>query len=350
MKRSLTRRPIALLIFLLLPLSVAAQNTQNTQATKKPIRFGLQVAQQQTTVEELKAVWQEAEALGFDTLWTNDHLLPSVGPADKINLEAWTLLAAMATVTSKVQIGTMVSSNTFRHPSVLAKMATTVDHLSNGRLILGIGFGWFEREHEAFGVPFPKMKERSERLAEALQLITALWSANPTASFSGKYYTLVDVPFEPKPLQQPHPPILIGGIGEKRTLPLVAKYANMWNIPMLTPEQIRVKSQVLERLCQEIQRDCDEIERSILTPVYIRTDPAEVKTLLERIAGLRGIPIEEARKMILAGTPEEIRQQMQAYIDVGVTHFIVNLRRPGLYDRDAVRIFAKEVIPALKNN
>jgi alkanesulfonate monooxygenase SsuD/methylene tetrahydromethanopterin reductase-like flavin-dependent oxidoreductase (luciferase family) len=124
----------------------------------------------------------------------------------------------------------------------------------------------------------------------------------------------------------------------------------MWNIPMLTPEQIRVKSQVLERLCQAIQRDCDEIERSILTPVYIRTDPAEVKTLLERIAELRGIPIEEARKMILAGTPEEIRQQMQTYIDVGVTHFIVNLRRPGLYDRDAVRIFAKEVIPALKNN
>ena len=340
--------PVAFLIFLLsFPLPLSAQNTKDT---KKPIKFGLQVAQQQTTVEELKEVWQEAEALGFDTLWTNDHLLPSVGPSDKINLEAWTLLAAMATQTSKIQIGTMVSSNTFRHPSVLAKMATTVDHLSNGRLILGIGFGWFEREHEAFGVPFPKMRERSERLAEALELITALWSANPTASFSGKYYNLVEVPFEPKPIQQPHPPILIGGIGEKRTLPLVAKYASMWNIPMLTPEKIRAKSQVLERLCQEIKRDCDAIERSILTPVYIQTDPAEVKTLLERIAGLRGISIEEARKMILAGTPAEIRQQIQTYINVGVTHFIVNLRRPGLYDRDAVRIFAKEIIPAFKSN
>ena len=349
MKRSLMNRPAALFICLLsLPLCVAAQEPK--KETKKPIRFGLQVAQQQTTVEELKEVWQEAEALGFDTLWTNDHLLPSVGPSDKINLEAWTLLAAMATQTSKVQIGTMVSSNTFRHPSVLAKMATTVDHLSNGRLILGIGFGWFEREHEAFGVPFPTMRERSERLAEALELITALWSANPTASFSGKYYSLADTPFEPKPIQQPHPPILIGGIGEKRTLPLVAKYASMWNIPMLTPEQIQAKTQILERLCQEIKRDCDEIERSILTPVYIRTDPAEVKTLLERIAGLRGISIEEARKMILAGSPADIRQQLQAYIDVGVSHFIINLRRPGLYDRDAVRVFATEVIPALKSN
>lgn len=349
MKRSLITRLAALLICLLaLPLCVAAQETK--KETKKPIRFGLQVAQQQTTVEELKEVWQEAEALGFDTLWTNDHLLPSVGPADKINLEAWTLLAAMAVQTSQVQIGTMVSSNTFRHPSVLAKMATTVDHLSNGRLILGVGFGWFEREHAAFGVPFPPMKERSERLAEALQLITALWSANPTASFSGKYYTLADVPFEPKPIQQPHPPILIGGIGEKRTLPLVAKYASMWNIPMLTPEQIQAKNQVLEHLCQEIKRDCDEIERSILTPVYIQTDPGEVKTLLERIAGLRGISIEEARKMVLAGSPEDIRQQMQTYIDVGVSHFIVNLRRPGLYDRDAVRVFAKEVMPTFKSN
>ena len=319
-----------------------------TQQAVKPIRFGLQVAQQQTTVQELKAVWQEAEALGFDTLWTNDHLLPSVGPADKVNLEAWTLLAAMAGVTSRVRIGTMVSSNTFRHPSVLAKMATTVDHLSQGRLILGVGFGWFEREHAAFGVPFPKIRERSQRLDEALQLITALWGADPTASFSGTYYSLVEAPFEPKPVQQPHPPILIGGIGEKRTLPLVAQYASMWNIPMLSPDRIREKSRVLERLCQDIQRDCTEIERSILTPVYIRTDPAEVHTLLERIAERRNIPVEQARRTVLAGTPEEIRRQIQTYIAVGVTHFIVNLRRPGLYDRDGVRIFATEIMPGFK--
>jgi alkanesulfonate monooxygenase SsuD/methylene tetrahydromethanopterin reductase-like flavin-dependent oxidoreductase (luciferase family) len=122
---------------------------------KKPtIRFGLQVAQQQTTIEELKEVWKEAEALGFDTLWVNDHLLASVGPPDAPELEAWTLLAAMAANTAKIQIGAMVTNNTFRHPSVLAKMAATVDHISHGRLIFGIGAGWFEKELKPMGLPF----------------------------------------------------------------------------------------------------------------------------------------------------------------------------------------------------
>ena len=162
-------------------LSVPTQ----AEEEKPAIRFGLQVAQQQTTVEELRDVWQEAEALGFDTLWVNDHLLPSVGPSDGAMLESWTLLGAMAATTSKIQIGCMVTSNTFRHPSILAKMATTVDHLSNGRLIFGIGSGWFKREHEAYGVEFSTMKGRARRLDEALQVITKLWQANPTASHTG---------------------------------------------------------------------------------------------------------------------------------------------------------------------
>lgn len=192
-------------LFALCVLSLAVP--ASAQDSRPKIRFGLQVAQQQTTVEELQEVWKEAEALGFDTLWTNDHLLPSVGPTDAANLEAWTLLAAMATVTSRVQIGTMVSSNTFRHPSVLAKMATTIDHLSNGRLVLGIGAGWFEREHEAYGIPFPPLKRRAAELAEALQVITKLWAADPTVSFKGEYYTLAEAPFMPKPVQKPHPPL-----------------------------------------------------------------------------------------------------------------------------------------------
>jgi F420-dependent oxidoreductase-like protein len=318
------------------------------QESTPTIRFGLQVAQQQTTVAELKEVWQEAEALGFDTLWVNDHLLPSIGPADGTNLEAWTLLAAMATATSRVQIGAMVTSNTFRHPSMLAKMATTVDHLSDGRLILGIGAGWFKREHEAYGIPFPSLKQRAEELEEALQLITKLWSTDTPVSFTGRYYSLAEAPFSPKPVRQPHPPILIGGVGEKLILPLVARYAQMWNIPNLTPEKIAAKNTVLEEYCRRIKRNCAEIERSYLTPLYIKADPAAVQTLLLRLAEVQGVSIEQARKSILAGSPEEIRRQIQAYIDVGVTHFIINLRRPGLYDREGVRVFAKEVMPAFR--
>jgi F420-dependent oxidoreductase-like protein len=339
------KRCTALLFALcIVSLSVSA----SAQDAKPTIRFGLQVAQQQTTVEELKEVWQEAEALGFDTLWTNDHLLPSVGPRDGVNLEAWTLLAAMATVTSRVQIGAMVSSNTFRHPVVLAKMATTVDHLSNGRLILGIGTGYLESEHQAYGVTLPTIKERAERLDEALQVITKLWTAEPTVSFKGQYYTLVDAPFVPKPLQRPHPPIMIGGIGEKRTLPLVARYAQMWNIGNLAPNEVAAKNKALEDACRKIGRNCAEIERSYLTPLYIKADPSEAQGLLETLAKLRNITVEEARKSILAGDPAAIRQQMQVFIDAGITHFIINLRRPGLYDREGVRLFAKEVMPAFR--
>ena len=316
---------------------------------KRPtIRFGLQVAQQQTTVEELKDVWQEAEALGFDTLWVNDHLLPSVGPSDGPNFESWTLLGAMAVSTSKIRIGCMVTSNTFRHPSILAKMATTVDHLSNGRLILGIGSGWFKREHEAYGVEFSTMKGRARRLDEALHVITKLWQADPTASYEGKYYSLVDAPFVPKPLQQPMPPIMIGGIGEKLTLPLVARYAQMWNVPILSPGQFAKKNQVLEQYCKDINRDCSEIERSYLTPMYLNPSPEAMQKVLQRAMTMRSMTEAEARRTILAGTPAEIRTQLQAYIDIGVTHFIINLRRPGLYDREAVRVFAKEVMPALR--
>jgi len=338
------RHIIGLLTFCSLFLIASAL----AQESKPTIRFGLQVAPQQTTVEELKEVWKAAEALGFDTLWTNDHLLPSFGPTDAVNLESWTLLAAMATATSRVKIGAMVTSNTFRHPVVLAKMATTIDHLSNGRFILGIGAGYFEPEHKAYGITLPAVKERAKRLEEAIQLITKLWTAEPTVSFKGQYYTLVDAPFMPKPLQRPHPPIMIGGTGEKRILPLVARYAQMWNIGNLAPDEIAAKNKVLEEHCRKIGRNCAEIEHSYLTALFLKADPAAAQGLLETLATLRKVTVEEARKSVLAGDPAAIRQQMQAYIDAGITHFIINLRRPGLYDREGVRLFAKEVMPAFR--
>jgi F420-dependent oxidoreductase-like protein len=308
------KRQIACLLTLCI-LSCAA--FASAQDAKPAIRFGIQAAPQQISVAELKEIWKEAEELGFDTLWVNDHLLPSVGPSDAANLDGWMILAAIATATSRVQIGALVTSNTFRHPAVLAKMATTVDHLSNGRLIFGIGAGYLEREHQAYGVTLPSVKERSDRLEEALQVITKLWTADPTVSFKGQYYTLLDAPFMPKPVQRPHPPIMIGGVGEKRILPLVARYAQMWNIGNLTPDDIAAKNKVLEEHCRKIGRNCAEIERSYLTPLYIKADPAAAQPLLERLAQQYKISIEQARKTILVGDPAAIRQQLQAYIDVG---------------------------------
>lgn len=333
----------------LVSLCVVACSLPGLAAEHTPtIRFGLQVAQQQTTVAELRDVWREAEALGFDTLWVNDHLLPSVGPSDGANFESWTLLGAMAVATSRIRIGCLVTSNTFRHPSILAKMAATVDHLSNGRLIFGIGSGWFHREHEAYGIEFSTMRGRAERLEEALEIITALWHAGPTASFEGRHYTLVDAPFVPKPVQTPQPPILIGGIGERLTLPLVARYAQMWNVPILSPDEFARKNRVLEGYCREIGRDCSQIERSYLTPLYLDPDPEALQTVLQRIIKMRGMTEAQARRTVLAGSPDDIRAQLQAYIDIGVTHFIINLRRPGLYDREAVRVFAEQVMPAFR--
>lgn len=312
--------------------------------TSHPIRFGVQAAPQQISWAELKEVWQEVEALGFDSLWVNDHMLPSVGPTDAANMEGWTTLAALAALTSRVQIGALVTANTFRHPAVLAKMATTIDHISNGRLILGIGSGYFEQEHKVYGIPFPTTRERAQRLEEALQVIRTLWT-HETASFQGDYYQLANAPFVPKPVQKPHPPIMIGGIGEKLTFPIVAKYADLWNAGGLTPQQLAQKIAALDEHCRQVGRDCNKIEKTYLTPLYVRADPAEVQALLEKTPRMQGVSAEQARATILAGDVAAVRQQVQAYLDAGVTHFILVLRRPGFYDREGIRLFAKEIMP-----
>jgi alkanesulfonate monooxygenase SsuD/methylene tetrahydromethanopterin reductase-like flavin-dependent oxidoreductase (luciferase family) len=232
---------------------------------------------------------------------------------------------------------------------VLAKMAATIDHISGGRLILGIGSAYFAREHEVYGVPFYTVGERAGRLEEAVQVILKLWT-EPEVSFNGKYYQLANAPFSPKPLQKPYPPIMIGGIGEKLTLPIVAKYADLWNVGGLTPQQLAQKINILEENCQRVGRDCGEIEKSYLTPLYLRADPAGVEALLDQIPIMQGVSAEQARASILAGDIAAVQRQVQAYMDVGVTHFIIALRRPGLYDREGLRLFAKEIMPHFRTD
>lgn len=315
---------------------------------RHPIRFGVQAAPQHVSWAELREVGQEVEALGFDSLWVNDHLLPSVGPADAPNLEGWTILAGLATVTSRVRLGVMVTSNTFRHPAVLAKIATTVDHMSDGRLIVGLGSGYFAEEHEVYGVPLYTARRRARQLQETVQILRKLWTEE-RASFTGAHYRLTNAPFAPKPVQRPHPPLLIGGSGETLTLPLVAQYADLWNAGALPLPILQHKLAALAEHCRRIGRAYEEIEKTYLTPFYLRRNAAEVEALLQQIPRVQALTIEQMRAIILAGDVAAVHRQVQAYLDSGITHHILALRRPGFFDREGLRLFAAEVMPAFRS-
>jgi F420-dependent oxidoreductase-like protein len=279
-----------------------------------PIRFGIQTPQQHTTWPEILSLWQEIDTLGYDTAWVFDHFLPIFSDPTGPCLEAWTALSALAVATRKVRLGVMVTGNTYRHPAVLAKMATTVDIISGGRLILGIGAGWFEQEHQEYGIPFHTTGGRLRRLEEAIEIIKRLWT-DERANFSGRYHELRNASFKPKPLQQPHPPIMIGASGENMALGIVARHAQMWN-SFGTPEVFRHKIERLNDHCERAGRDPATIEKSVL------------------LSGQ--FPLNEAHR------------QIDEYAAAGVTHLIFSLSASANSDREFVRRFAEEIIPAYK--
>jgi F420-dependent oxidoreductase-like protein len=224
-------------------------------------RFGVKLSQN-APVEDYLRVWRTADDAGFDHVWVMDHIA-SLGsdPTEPI-FDAWAMQAAMAVATSRVRIGCMVTGNTYRHPGMLAKLAATVDHLSGGRLEFGIGAGWAEREHTMYGLEFGTFGERFDRLEEALQIIRSLWTA-PRTTFEGAHYSLVEAVAEPKPVQRPHPPIWIGGSGPKRTLRMVAQYADAWNATGETPEEFARLGSILDAHCGDIGRDPSEVRRTV---------------------------------------------------------------------------------------
>lgn len=228
-------------------------------------RIGLKLAPQFTTVDELRTVWRIADDHGFDTCWTFDHFA-SIGPRpDGDVLDGWTLLGSMAEITRRTRIGVLVTGVTHRHPAVLAKMATTVDHLSGGRLEMGMGAAWAENEHCMLGLDFPPNGPRIDRLAEACEVLKLLWT-QPRATFAGRHYTLRDAVAEPKPLQRPHPPLWIGGSGERKLLRVVARFADVWNHTSTDPQESARLSGVLDRHCAAIGRDPATIRRSAQFP------------------------------------------------------------------------------------
>ena len=267
------------------------------------MRFGLKLSQN-GTIDQLRAIWRVADEAGFDHCWCMDHLATLGAREDGPIFEAWTLLAGMAVATSRTRIGCMVTGNTYRHPAVLAKAAVTVDHLSGGRLEFGLGAGWAENEHAMLGLPFGTREDRANWLEEACQVIRSLWTEQRT-SFDGEHYKLTGAISEPKPVQQPHPPIWIGGSGRQRTLRITARYADVWNAAGGSPEEVAETSAVLDQRCAEIGRDPAQIRRSVQFRVAEPND--EVLALAE---SYRAVGVTEIILILQSQDPASLARRV----------------------------------------
>lgn len=258
--------------------------------------------------DDTLALCRHVAETGWDGVWFADHFMPNTPEADGPTHECWTTLAALAASVPRVRIGALVSGNTYRHPAVVANMARTIDHISGGRFVLGIGAGWQENEHQKYGIPFYTLRERLDRLEEACQVIRALFEQE-RATFSGRYYRLDDAPLNPKPLQRPLP-LLVGGGGERRTMRIAAQFADEWNT-WGTPEVLAHKISVLEQHCRDVGRDPRSIRRSAQALILITEDA-------ERAARARS-----SGRPVIAGSEDEIREALEAYARAGVDEFIV---------------------------
>ena len=219
--------------------------------------------------QETLALGQHVAATGWDGMWLADHFMPNATDTSTPWPEAWTTLAALAPQVPGIRLGTLVTGNTYRHPAVLAKMAATVDHISGGRLVLGIGSGWQENEHQQYGIEFGTVRQRLDRLEEACAMIKSLFN-EPSANFEGRFYTLKEATLEPKPLQ-PNLPLMVGGGGEKVTLRITARYADEWNV-WGTVETMIHKMKILDRHCEDIGRDPKNIQRSAVALLFLSDD------------------------------------------------------------------------------
>lgn len=281
----------------------------------KPITFGIKTAPQHTTYEAILRVWQEADANpAFAHAWLFDHYAPIYSDVSGPCLEGWTTLAALAAATNRIRLGLMVTGNTYRHPAVLASIAATVDIISNGRVDIGIGAGWNEYEHGSMGIPLYAPGERIRRLDEACQILKLLYTQEVT-TFDGRYYQIKEARREPKPVQKPHPPLLIGGSGEQLTLRVAAKHANIWNFVAGPVEVFQHKVDVLKQHCEKVGRDFDEIVLS----TQVRVDYDDLA---------------------------DARERTQSFIDAGATHFVYTLSYP--YPDGIVARLADEVVGAVQ--
>jgi F420-dependent oxidoreductase-like protein len=298
--------------------------------------------------DEWKNIVQWTEELGFESLWRSDHFFSFFGPTRNIDsLDTMIAHTYTAAATSRIRFGPLVLSMTFRHPAVLARMAAAVDQLSGGRFVLGVGAGWNETEHNAYGIELPPVKRRMDNLEESIQVIKAL-SENDSATYQGNIYRLNEAPMNPKPAQQPMS-LLIGGGGEKRTLRMVAKYATEWNVPIMGGLDVyRHKAGVLEGYCQEVKRDPGSIARSVMTGYISGDSQAEVDRKVQ--AAIENAPPrfrspDNKRPPMTAlwGMPSQIVEQIKEIEDAGISRIMLQYRTPPA--RSDLEFVAQELLP-----
>jgi len=301
--------------------------------------FEIREKNSSSPLDRVRDIVLESERLGYDSVWLDDHMMVQKRPI----LECWTLLSALSTLTSTIRLGTMVLSSSFRNPAILAKMAATFDVISNGRLELGIGAGVQEDEHRAYGITFPRSSSRINRMKEVVEIIKKMWTEEKT-SYGGKYYKTKDAVCEPKPLQKPHPPITIGGSGEKLTLKVTAQHADRFDwgyIPSF--ELYKQKLDVLKRHCKALGRDFREIEKSCWLggQIFIVSNQKELD---EKILELKQkhVSIEDFKKLNFIVTPHQCKQEIQRYTSLGVTYFMLFFG--DLPNLDSLRLFAERVV------
>ena len=309
------------------------------------MQFGLFTGLTGISWSQLQQLWQHIEATGWDAAFVTDHFMPNVPDPVGDTLECWTALAGLAQVTSRMRIGTLVVGNTYRHPAVLAKMATTVDIMTHGRLICGLGAAWQKNEHVAYGLPFYTVGERLSRLEEACQVLLGLWT-QPKTSFHGKYYQLTDAPLFPKSEQQSHPELLIGGGGEKRTLRIAAQYADHWNV-WGGPEILRRKGHILAEHCAAVGRDPAQITRSANMPLLITDKQEDRERLVAALMRMFGRSEADARDTVLAGSVQHIQDTLGKLQEAGVQMLCVPTFLPP-YKLEQLDRFMTEVAPALR--
>ena len=306
------------------------------------VHFGVTLPQIKRSWQETRAAALEFEALGFQSLWLNDHLYGVPMPTIPI-LEAWTTLSAVGGITSKAELGLLVSPPGFRNPALHAKMAATLDQITGGRLIVGLGAGWFTQEFEGYGFPFPPARERLEQLRETLTIMKLMWTED-APTFAGKHFRIESVICEPRPARRPR--ILIGGGGEKVLLRIAAEHADLWNNLAVNQGALAAKLDVLRRHCRDVGRDFDSITISQQTLVVIGEDERDGRAKMEKATGLYGGHLGDIERHGIWGSPDQVIERIRRQMQLGVRHFVIEFF--GRDTRAPAQLFAERVLPSFQ--